>query len=121
MVVHCSAISGPNLVARVSPQAHEGAGLSFFIEQFIEFLQFMLFVVNHVCIAAMLHTAFPVCPVPMPCYMQRAHFAWTTTISPLQYAAHFSVPAGYYEVAHSPSFYLALLCLAGEALRDKCS
>jgi hypothetical protein len=40
-------------------------------------------------------------------------FAWKDTILPLQYASKFTVLAGYFEVAHSPTFYVTLVFLAG--------
>ena len=46
-------------------------------------------------------------------FVQRADFAWTSTILPLKYASTFSVLAGYYEMSHSPAFYASLVILAG--------
>ena len=45
--------------------------------------------------------------------MKRAKFAWKSTFDPIVYAAHFSVPAGYFEAAQSSAFYVVLVVLAG--------
>ena len=95
-------------------------GLSFYVGQLLEFLQMMLFVLYKVCLPA-----WPVSFLCSQCFpstpsRQRADFAWSSTIDPLETASHYTVPAAYFKVADSPAFYLALVVLAGAWGRGHC-
>jgi hypothetical protein len=73
-------------------------------------LRFCLFVVG-LCSHLPVHRL-------IECALQRARFAWTDSIVPLQNASKFTVLAGYFEAANSPTFYLTFVFLSGSVVNS---